>query len=281
MEKIEFGRADLPPQFDLTRYRTCETWGASEWWHALAQRYRVRLFSTLTPEEMAEDEDNPDLLKTLQAHSLAFLENPLPITEGERRPFPAFGLDSPIRDLTGTDYYDGLLKLNSAWYEGSAALARRALIDNADGVSARTQLANTPAWSIHREAGEPSDKFWIEVNLTASDESLVKEFKAWLKRLRKEAGIPQIPKAFDESHFADWHEKRLLPYLDLTLWAHLHGGPLNLSALGDALFPDEAQRGAKMRDVEPMIRRTTAPRARALMSLETIATLNRQVWPTA
>ncbi|ASW00016.1 DUF6387 family protein [Paraburkholderia aromaticivorans] len=292
MEKIEFGTSDLPDNFKLSRYDTCAGWGASEWWQALAHRRPIHDWSYLTPEEMAEDEDNPDLLDILQGNALAFLENPQPIVEGEKRPFPAYGMDCPIRDLTGADYYDGLFKMNSMWYETHAALARRAchradvmpfeeIDDGADGHKAFWQLEKIPAWALHREASEPADRFCIQVQLGASDDDLVSEFKAWLKRIRKEAEIPQIPKAFDASHFSDWHERRLLPYLDLTLWARLHGGSFNLTALGYALFPDEALRGSKMRDVEPMVRRTIGPRARSLISIEVIATLNRQVWSSA
>jgi hypothetical protein len=292
MRKIEFGASDLPDSFNLKRYDMCATWGASEWFQGLTPRYDIHLFSTLTPEEMAEDEDNPDLLETLQGYALSFLENPLPVVDGGGRHFPARAKESPIRDLTGADYYDGLFKLNSHWYEAPAELARRAchragvmsledIVDEVDGRKAYAELERVPAWQIHREANDTVDGYCIEVDLGAPDDHLVKEFRAWLKRVRREAGVPQIPKGFGAEHFADWHSKRLLPYLDLTLWARLNGGSINLSVMGYALFPDEPLRGPKMRDVEAMIRRTVAPQARALTSLEVISTLSRQVGDTA
>ncbi|WOD18962.1 DUF6387 family protein [Paraburkholderia kirstenboschensis] len=292
MKKLEFGVSDIPASFQLERYAGCANWGAPEWWRALSLRYPFEAWSYLTPEELAEDEDNPDLLEIVRGNVLGFMERPLPVVEGELRPFPADTLSKPIRDLTGADYYEGLFNLHSGWYDKPSTLALRAIhragmMDfeaiqpEQEGERAFAELSNTPAWRIHREADAPAEKFGIEVNLGATDEFLVKEFKRWLKRIRKDAGIPQIPKEFDASHFADWHEDRLLPYLDLTMWARSHGGAFNLSALGYVLFPDEALRDAKMREVEPRIRRTIAPKARAIISLEVISTLNRQVWVKA
>lgn len=288
MTSLEFGAADIPPGFDLRKYEQCAGWGLAEWWRALAYRRPFHEWATLSPEEMAQDEDNPDLLETLRGNALAFIKNPLPIEDEEFRVYPARSSKPAIRDLTGADYYDGLFKLDKWDYERVSQIARKAcqraevmdfekIESEVDGLKAFIELDRMPAWTIHREANAAQDSYCIEVDLGASDKHLVDEFKAWLKQIRKDAGVPQIPKQYGSDNFADWHEKRLLPYLDLTLWARLHGGGINLSALGDALFPDEALRGSKMRDVEPMIRRTTGPRARAMISLEVIATLTRQL----
>lgn len=287
MKKLDFSTADLPAEFSLEAYEQCATWGVDEWFRALAYRYPIVGFSALSPEDLAEDDDNPDMLEYLQDAWRYLLKNPLPEVSEEDRIFPARASRAPIRDLTGADYFDGLFKIDKWDYQHIAPIARRAcqraevidferIDDEMDGHRAFIELDLIPAWKIHRDANAPEDSFCIEVDLGASDDHLVREFKAWLKKIRKDTGLPQIPKQFGPDNFADWNAKRLLPYIDLINWAMVHGGTLSLPVLGYALFPDEPMRVSGMRDIESVIRRTTAPQARALCSLEVVSTLSRQ-----
>jgi Family of unknown function (DUF6387) len=285
MKQTVFGIGDIPSSFRLENYSSCETWGVAEWWRALAYRNTVHRFFNLSPEQIAEDEDPIELATAVKDCALSYFEKPLPDFDDELRVYPARERGFPIRDLTGKDFYGGLYKLNDESYKPSADLAKAVVrytdVLNAEhfnaetdvqpqieGVRASMELDRIPAWSIHREANAPLDSFCIEVDLGASDEHLVKEFKQWLKRIRRESDTLRIPKRLDGNDFADWHAKRLLPYLDLTLWARANDGSINLPVLGHLLFPDEQVRG-----VEAMIRRTTAPKARQLITWPLISVL--------
>lgn len=292
MKPIDFGISDLPSDFRLGNYDVCPTWGAEEWWQALTHRYAVHLYSQLPVEDYTESaEEAADAIKFSKECSLLYFSDPLPIIGDEDRVHPVNGTRSPIRDLTGSDFYLGLYNLDEQGYEVAAELAKKVakrtgIMDardvkqqgvEVDALRAMAALDLTPAWQIHRDANRVGDKFWIEVELGASDDELVKEFKDWLRQIRKAADIPRIPKRFDSSHFKDWCSKRLLPYLDLTLWARAHGGAISASLLGYILFPDEPLRDARMRNIEPMIRRTIAPQARQLVTWQVVNTLYRQV----
>ncbi|TCG03504.1 hypothetical protein BZM27_47940, partial [Paraburkholderia steynii] len=176
-------------------------------------------------------------------------------------------LDS--RDEETSPLIDLITKASSMWDEDLTE------DQHDEAVRAHTKLSKTPLWKLHREQRSFNDRFWINVNLGADDKQLMKEFQAWLRATRKAAGGPRLVKPFDGDDFADWHAKRILPYIDLTSWATVRGGDIDLTLLGYLLFPDEPLR-ENMRSVEPMIRRTIAPAARALLNGEAISALNAQ-----
>jgi hypothetical protein len=258
-----------------------------EWWDALNHRSLLHLFSRLPVEELDEEDISIEYLREC---ALGYLADPFPVIGEDDRIYPAKAAHTSIRDLTGSDFYLGLYKLDDTGYATPSALAKKVAqrtgfldVQDVEGcqremeaIYAMAKLDQTPAWQIYRDANVVDDKFWIEVELGESDEELVKEFKRWLKRMRQSAGIPRIAKRFDKSHFMDWHSKRLLPYLDLTLWATVHGGSLGPTAMGYVLFPDEPLRDRRMRNIEPMIRRTIAPQARQLISWQVVNTLRVQ-----
>ncbi|MFL9952792.1 DUF6387 family protein [Paraburkholderia nemoris] len=288
MKPIDFGISDIPSDFRLESYDVCATWGVEEWRDALTHRSLLHLFSRLPVEDL---DDDPEFISVeyLRECALGYLIDPFPVIGEEDRIYRAKSAAPSIRDLTGSDFYLGFYKLDESGYETPSALAKKVakrtgILDVQDvegnqieieATYAMAKLDLTPAWQIYRDASGSDDKFWIEVELGESDEELIKEFKRWLKRTRQSAGIPKIPKRFDKSDFMDWHSKRLLPYLDLTLWSWAHGGSLSPSVLGSALFPDEVTR-SPMRDVEPMIRRTTALHAGRLISWQVVNTLDVQ-----
>ncbi|WP_250489903.1 DUF6387 family protein [Caballeronia sp. INML2] len=275
MEPIEFGLGDLPSDFSLEKYEQCAKWTVEEWWRALSYRYPVHLLAKQYPEDVIEEEDwtLDDRVEFLRDHAANFISNPLPEKRDDYRPF-AYGADEPlIRDLTGRDYQDAPSTLKK-WKEAINEAEYLRPSERADAIDG---LRETPAWEIHREIDGFENVFRIEVDLAASDDDLLREFMAWLKRIRSEAEMSKIPRSFGPADFVKWHEKRLLPYLDLSLWAAMHGGHLSYSVIGHALFPDEPLRGPQMRAVEPMIQRTVKPQARALLHPEVCRVLGRQV----
>lgn len=291
MKPIDFGLSDIPSDFRLEKYDVCSTWGVEEWCQALTDRAHSRQFLSLQTGDLAETtESGTGYIDPLRDVALGYLADPSPHIVDDDPVYPP-DWQRLIRDLTGSDLYYGLFRVGKPGYEESAELAKKVArltgLSDARGseqrqieleaILAMRKLDEMPAWQIHRHANSLEDKFWIEVELGSSDDELVKQFKRWLKQTRKDAGLlKKMQKRFRGSDFADWHSKRLLPYLDLTLWARAHGGSLSSTVLGSALFPNEPMRGGKMRTVEPMIRRTVAPQAEQLLSWQVRNALHMQ-----
>jgi hypothetical protein len=270
-----FSAFEVPESFKLENYDVCASWGVAEWRRALSSRYFLGLFSDLSPEDYRE----PDDLAYIQRCTLANFESPLPQDDVTLRPFG--GRPSPIRDLSAMDFFAGLFAVDNDAYAPTADLAKKVAqklkeqpwsVERESASSrAEAELAAMPAWKIHRNADQYRDRFCIEVDLGTSDTDLLIEFKRWLKETRKAANIPKMQRKFGSADFADWHTKRLLPYIDLTFWSRAHGVTLTLPMIGHAIFPDEQVRG-----VESMIRRTIAPAARSLFSWAVTSALNAQ-----
>jgi hypothetical protein len=111
----------------------------------------------------------------------------------------------------------------------------------------------------------------VAVNLYASNEQLVEDFKQWLREAR-DTRQPGLSKRFTTEDFSKWHRLRILAYLDLTFWAKVDGSKLTNQTLGIALFPNEYTV-----DLADRIRRTVRPCAEQLCCKAVIQALGRQV----
>ena len=66
---------------------------------------------------------------------------------------------------------------------------------------------------------------------------IVEDFSRWLTAARREFDFP-AEKIFTEAKREDLITYRVLPYLDLTLWAALEKVKIPNAVMADALFPD-------------------------------------------
>lgn len=101
------------------------------------------------------------------------------------------------------------------------------------------------------------------VDFTAPDELLLKHFQEWLKETRGLFGTTNPPKEFTKLDLLNWSKKRVLPYLDLTIWAQLTNKKITLTEIGTVLFPDERNGSVNLND---RIRKTVKPLAEQLIS---------------
>ncbi|MGT2506435.1 DUF6387 family protein [Cupriavidus basilensis] len=113
----------------------------------------------------------------------------------------------------------------------------------------------------------------LNVDLSASDEQLRQEFDAWLttKRSLHDMGFPNMRPVKRKGgrvvvdgvtdHLRDAQAYRVLPYIDLRLFAQIRQGELTQALAGELLFPDEDT------DSTEKVRKYTAPLAEYLMSL--------------
>ncbi|SFM90971.1 DUF6387 family protein [Nitrosomonas communis] len=79
---------------------------------------------------------------------------------------------------------------------------------------------------------------FLEIDLYASDEQILKEFKNWLIDTRKSSNN-FMKYQFSTKDFEDWHDSKLLPYWDLTMIATIENATIPNHVIGEALFPNE------------------------------------------
>ena len=113
---------------------------------------------------------------------------------------------------------------------------------------------------------------FAQIDIVASDEQLIEDFKQWLKDTRSLVKIEARPKTFTETDAENWHKKRILPYIDLTIWAKLKGISITHQEIGIVLFPDEYNVALGER-----VRRTVKPLVDMLMRPSTLCAIASQV----
>jgi hypothetical protein len=267
-----FSFEEIPSEFRIEAYDLCAGWGVAEWASALTDRQFGRV-ALATDQRIGNVDGEGGLHRVILEKSLSFMEIPLHGSRAGTTPFN--GHHSPIRDQSAWDFFDGLYAAHDSRYEKFAQLAAKSTDDDVletDATASRQELTSVAAWQMHRECGVHDDGcFLVSVDLGASDEHLIGEFKRWIKATRTAAGLSKIPHWYTAADFAKWHEMRFLAYLDLTFWARARGGHFTLPVLGKALFPTEFNVG-----LEDRIRKVVAPGASAIVTDEAVSALNAQ-----
>ncbi|WP_446810582.1 DUF6387 family protein [Methylomonas sp. 2BW1-5-20] len=105
----------------------------------------------------------------------------------------------------------------------------------------------------------------LTIKVSASDEQILYDFKAWLDSYRKEFGIRHLQKKFTNKNLDEWFKWRLLPYLDLLLVSKITKTELTQNRIARLLFSDNYDV-----DIVDRLRRTTKPKAEWLISEETM-----------
>lgn len=113
---------------------------------------------------------------------------------------------------------------------------------------------------------------FLEINLDASDEQILTEFKDWLSEARG-GDIEFLKRQFSASDFDDWRASRVLPYWDLTSFAAINNATIPLHVLGEALFPDEF--GV---DLTERVRKVTKKKCHFLFSEHVLNALHVQAF---
>lgn len=56
---------------------------------------------------------------------------------------------------------------------------------------------------------------FLEIDMDASNDQIIKQFKKWLEIARKTQNAEFLKSEFTSTDFNDWHESRILPFWDL------------------------------------------------------------------
>lgn len=309
VKKLQLGKGDIPAEFKISEYKKCASWGLKEWTDALSFRHAMRsawngINSSHSVLSIMEENSRGSFYKELKGYlqddskklfndtSYACMEhlslyNLFTARYSEKR--------SLIREQTAADCFQFEWEFiyesprYAEWVKRSAYLKKTGMSDN---MSEELTLEwkkffGTPAWKMHTECSKsgssiPIHQMFIGVDLCAPDDILVKDFKSWLKQIRKNTELPSITNEFNNEDFADWHTERLLPFLDLTFWATMHDKEINYDEIGKALYPcgdksatKEAINILEQKGDGERIKRTIEPYALRLVSDRYVSALKK------
>lgn len=123
---------------------------------------------------------------------------------------------------------------------------------------------------VHRVLSTPQVNALLGINLLLPDKELVKRFKANLPVLRKECGAALFSEKWHQPDFAEWARLGVLPYLDLLIWGKEHDAKIPYRVMEEVIFLT-CEEGS-----EDRVRKTTAPKAKKLISKESLTFLRAQ-----
>lgn len=256
----------LPKEFDLTKYDECRSWGSMKWYKALHLRALRGMRSLLI--------DGKEL--DCKEAATQILMNPLSMENPWHDPILA-----PIVNQTTADYFEGAMDI---LYDDPDYCFWFNLVKSDDEghievgeAFGKTSVSLIHAWEMHRKINPDRsnnvDRFFISVDLRASDELLYKKFREWITRTRAAAQIESTPKLFDKPKFKIWCDNRYLPFLDLSFWAKAHNKTITYSEFADILFNNDESKS----DID-VIRKTIKKNALAILSEKNIDALKSQAY---
>ncbi|MEM5367906.1 DUF6387 family protein [Paraburkholderia azotifigens] len=297
MKKTEKPRALIPSSFDLSKYEGCKLFCAAEWYGNLfARAFLFKAFLSRTARDMGEITING---QGPAEHARKMLDDPLSFNYSEAIRF--FSTLAPhstqVRDLSMFDVFRlaGRFRPPHPLYAEYAAIAAmdhsvfryhyayEQLIKNDltdDDHERHLRLLNNT--SVRKVAadndiniGEGSEAF-VAVNLEATEDHAVEDFRRWFVSARQLAGQQSRKKRFSQKDFDGWVGWRVLPFLDLEFWnltANTGAGQLTNHTIGIAIFPDDA-----FGDPDPAerIRKTVRPLSLQAISSTVLSALGRQ-----
>lgn len=116
----------------------------------------------------------------------------------------------------------------------------------------------------------------IAVDFNAPEKVLIEQFKVFVKE-KKKLNNNLTAKTFSEADISSWVKSRVLPCIDLLIYADLNNTIILQHQLGSMLFPDAGRVGAPDIDVTDRVRKSILPKARKLLTNETILALQHQL----
>ena len=248
---VEQPKNIVPAEFKLSAYEVCKGWGLPEWFSALSARYKHRRHWIL-----ACSEGNTvaiQMIEDAKKTAVQFFNNPM----GNQFFTPTNDeWGTALRDQTVSDFFEGHSAFEDIKYKKWADCYQFSgfisdlddfLVDangNADIKSTEMAIRGAfdfpkiPAWKMHHELNELSNQYFISIDLGANDDLLVKEFKAWLKKIRQVAPVRELKTRvrFSEAQFRRWCKFSFLPYLDIVDWAKLHNVHLTESMIAKLII---------------------------------------------
>jgi len=257
--------SDLPEEFSLKNYEATKYFGIADWLVNLEFR-ALRMDSP--GNSVADKASSEYILKNaLLPFNVCEAFLTLAITKDIG---PSQVRGQSVKDALGAYYFfnedDRLKKYTDAF------LLTVTKDDESALSSAYSLLNETPMWKAMHEAGVNIDgEVDLTVNLQASEEQLVSEFRSWIKKTKQELGIDVPKNKISDQDIENLDAFKVLPYLDLVYWAKTENCEISNQTIGLALFPEEYEITLSER-----VRKVVAPLARKVISFDYCACLRSQ-----
>jgi hypothetical protein len=267
--------SELPKQLAVERYATCERFTLQQWASALLMRFQCKNAIDKDYRDSAEKRLTGILTDPIAGADVRMLAVWLALKPTLRGPTvvnlrwrDAVQIANLLQEEVEPQYlgFDG-----TEIQMREVARARRNDLRRDPEPEMPFQAAFNTA-----EASKPSTTRLVVAKLDASDEQLVDDFKAWLAQTRKALGhgghsppsVPSFARPVAPFDLQSLHQSRVLTYIDLNLWAEIHGRAISAQVFAEALFGDGSRTNT--------IRDTVQPKARALMTEDSLRPLIAQ-----
>ena len=254
----KFQRLDPPSGFDITRYNGTAKLTAWGWCVNLRDRRILKEF--LLKERNSEDPLSPEVIQRFESRLDHLFETPL-------LEFPMCEQDYPSAPTAISHITVGKAK---------------EYIKEADPFP--------PQLVRHHHLSPYSHKLVVEVDLVLPDSVLVKRFRDFLKQNRPiSALLPDMPSNprkeskrkrdesaiyFTDQDFHDWSEYRVLPYIDLALWAQRTGKRISDAWMYEFLYEKKDYNKSDRTLAQKIV--TARKWASKLLAIPTLKSLERQ-----
>lgn len=224
-----------PPGFSLSNYKETRTLEPAEWHKNIVRRqhiywYLIELYPHLRLDDKpiegallcGSPSDRLLLHKKLQQENInsGFELTP----RDDRNCTDALNFNS-IRSLNIEDFDD----LNECVKENKYNTKSDRLTAVSEYLDKGIRLYDMPA----------------VINLNVPDEILVKQFMKWVRTEREKYQAKPTPNKvirISSAKMRRWHDKRVIPYLDLVQWHQLNGNKITKHHIAKIIFPDERDR---------------------------------------
>ncbi len=246
-------RIELPPGFAIEKYAKTKDFSLAEWLAHIEMRALCAHIISLKREYPQISFDPPKF-------TLAIIDNPLYSTHRLEDPSQcskknAYSLS--VRDMKVFDYFFGGEEYQPEGFGKYIAAFKKF---HEEPYFFDEELLEVPLWRAYDDLAISDEcEVFVKIDLHATEEKIVSEFRQWLKNIRSERGIQAPSKRIGDSDVTDWLNYGLLPYLDLTNWAAANDKAITQQVMGVALFPDEYDVNLAER-----IRKVVTPMARAV-----------------
>lgn len=253
---------DLPKSFCLDNYAGTKDLDAAGWAQALLVREHLR--RRYEHSKLVSGVVNDQFIHTIFKDPL-FQRKPSPIQISRLE----IG-EPPLRHLTVSDLHELTHFLNID-PEAKEVESRYADLWSNKTAERLSESAETFT-SAHVDSIFSSNKIYLSVDVTCSNDYLIDKFKSKLEKYRSSQNFKLRKSEYNDDNFKKWHDLAILPYLDLSLWAKANEVSIKPHVFSKAIY----KLSDKEYDNTRTITAKVEPRASELMQREALKTLFTQ-----
>jgi hypothetical protein len=227
----------LPDWFNLESYSNLSQYTSYDWYNAL--RNRSAFCEFFSSGVTVSDLEELDFIEAVWEHNLC------PLPEDFEHDLPPRRRPTTVTDLSLDEAYlvyhfmrsnphmAAFIKAKDKWYDKNTT--------NAD-ISEKEMRYVTSGYMFSFNSvwpQKPNQSSISAVDLRATDQQILQDMEMYLFLSRKDRGIGKIKDTlFSEANIKKWSHNKVLPYIDLCIWAGINNHTINQAVMDGALFPN-------------------------------------------